>query len=88
MSVQFSNRKLLYIIVCVSVSDAFPVLLVEPLDSGSGGVSGGGGSSGRAEEETMQQDELRHGRTQSANGSWIQPDQRPHSHPVHTGETR
>ncbi|XP_031734758.1 glucose 1,6-bisphosphate synthase isoform X3 [Anarrhichthys ocellatus] len=60
---------------------------VEPVDPGSGGVSGGGGSPKRPEDETLQPDELRHGRTQSADGSRIQSDQRPHRHPVHTGST-
>lgn len=59
---------------------------VEPVDPGSGGVSGGGGSPKRPEDETLQPDELRHGGTQSADGSRIQPDQRPHRHPVHTGQ--
>lgn len=60
---------------------------VEPANPGPGGVSGGGGSSGGSEDETRQQDELRHGGTQSADGSRIQPDQRPHRHPVHPGQT-
>lgn len=59
---------------------------VEPLDPGSGGLSAGSGSSGWSEVQTLQQDELRYRRAQSADGSRIQPDQRPHRHPVHTGK--
>lgn len=58
----------------------------EPADPGPGGVSGGGGSPRRPEVTAVRQDELRHGGTPGADGGGIQQDQRPHRHPVHTGE--